>query len=106
VKAANTEGCIDLNPIAVVVDTVPVITVTDPPPSYYPNVVDITAPAVVSTVSTGLLFSYWKDAAATVPIADPRAINVAGIYYIRATTRYGCTGNGACNCVYADTATA
>ncbi|MBV9987466.1 MAG: gliding motility-associated C-terminal domain-containing protein [Chitinophagaceae bacterium] len=91
IRTANAEGCIDLRPVNVIIDTVPSMEIHDPPGAYYPAVVDITQPSLVSLAAGGHpVFSFWKDAAATIPVPDPKAINVAGIYYIRATTKYGC----------------
>jgi gliding motility-associated-like protein len=91
IKAANAAGCIDIKPIIVSLDTLPAIIITDPAPYYYPNKADITNPLLISGDKTGLTFSYWKDAAATVSVPNPEALEIAGTYYIETTTRYGCS---------------
>ncbi len=90
IKAANAEGCLDLKPVIVSLDSVPELTITDPPVFYYPNPADITLPSYVSSPFPGLVYDYWKDAATIIPVTDPRSIDSAGTYYIRANTPYGC----------------
>lgn len=90
VKAYNADGCLDLKPIKVVMDPVPDLTVTNPPLVYYPNLGDITLPSLVSSSYSNLSYKYWKDENATIPIPNPKGIDMAGIYYIQAFTTYGC----------------
>jgi len=91
IKATNDVGCIDLKPIQVIIDTIPVISIEDPPVAYYPNKVDITNISLLSGNLSGLSYSYWMDAAATISIADPKALGIAGIYYIEAASKFGCS---------------
>ncbi len=57
------------------------LTVTNPAAVCTGNTVDITA---VTTGSTGgSVFYYYSDAAGTIPVATPSAINVSGTYYIK-----------------------
>ena len=67
----------------------PVLNVVNPPDVCQPNTVNITAPSVTPG-STGTL-SYWTNATATTPLANPAAIAVSGTYYIKAETSPGCS---------------
>lgn len=91
IRAANTAGCIDMRPIIVQVDTTPVFSVTDPPAVSYPQTANITDTSRIKTVSPDMSFSYWKDPAATIGLVNPQAVQLAGRYYIKATTKYGCS---------------
>jgi gliding motility-associated-like protein len=91
IKAANAEGCLDIKPIIVSQDTGSVFTVTSPPITYYPNTVDITLPSLISSPMHGMRYRYWKDANASIPVPDPRAVEVGGVYYVEGITQFGCT---------------
>ena len=49
-----------------------------------PATVDITAPALTAGSDTGLTYTYWKDAANTIPLDNPAKVAIGGTYYIRA----------------------
>ena len=52
--------------------------------------VDITAAAVTAGSTAGLTYTYFTDAAGTVPLATPATISAGGTYYIVGTTAAGC----------------
>jgi gliding motility-associated-like protein len=91
VKATNAAGCLDVRQVVAQYDTIPNISITDPPAAAYPQTIDLTAPDLVTGGPPGMVFSYWKDQTATVSLASPNALTYGGRFYIKATTRFGCS---------------
>jgi gliding motility-associated-like protein len=92
IRGSNKYGCTDVLPIKVTFNPVPVISgITPPSPVCYPATVDITNPAIVKGNDATLVYTYHTDAAAQIPIADPKAVNKSGTYYIKATNSYQCS---------------
>jgi len=89
VLASNTCGT-DTMPVAVYVfPSAPELVITLPATVCSPSLVDLTADTIISG-STGIYsISYWMDAGATVPLANPQAVSQSGIYYIQATNTCG-----------------
>ncbi|MDI5897220.1 PKD-like domain-containing protein [Flavobacterium yafengii] len=55
-----------------------------------PSTVDIKVPAITTGSESGLDFTYWTDASATIALSTPSAITVSGTYYIKGTKTNGC----------------
>ncbi len=91
VEASNGFGCNALEPITVVLSSAPKTKIDSPEPIYYPGKVDITNPALVDGDLTGISITYWRNAAATSPLLDPKAIDASGTYYIRLENIFGCS---------------
>ena len=66
----------------------PLIVINNPAPICAPSTVDLTAQVITSGSSSGLTFTYWTDAAGTIPFVTPRSAP-AGTYYIKGTTPEG-----------------
>jgi len=91
IKATNANGCFVIKPVDVALAEPSNFVVTNPPAVCAPATVDLTSPAITAGSTPGLTYTYWKDSLNTVPLTNPQAVGVTGIYYIRATAAGGCT---------------
>ncbi len=82
-------SCSDQGSFFVEVQSGPTLVVTDPSPVCSPGTIDITQPSVTAGSDPGTL-SYWTDATATNPLANPTAISASGTYYIQLDNGTGC----------------
>lgn len=92
IKAASPHGCVDIKPIQVVFHNVSGITITQPAQVCSPGTVDLTDPKITGGKDPSLTYEYYKDAALTQSVANPQAVSVAGIYYLKIySPALGCT---------------
>ncbi|MCR6641271.1 MAG: gliding motility-associated C-terminal domain-containing protein, partial [Sporocytophaga sp.] len=88
IVGTNIAGCADTVSVNVEINPLPVVVGNNQ------NVcgsgpIDLTDPKVTIGSSTGLIYSYWTNAAATIPVGDPKAVST-GTYYIEGTSQEGC----------------
>jgi len=89
-KELAATGCFDEVTLVVTVNPQPTLTITDPGAVCSPSTVDLTIAAITAGSTAGLTFTYFTDAAATLPYATPATAG-AGTYYIKGTTAAGCS---------------
>lgn len=67
----------------------PNLVITNPTLSCTVTTLDLTATAITAGSDAGLTFTYFTNEAATIPLANPKAVGV-GNFYIKATNAAGC----------------
>jgi hypothetical protein len=75
---------VDFNPL-------PIIKVTNPTPVCSSSTIDLTTAAVTAGSDVNLQYNYYKDAALTTELINPKAISITGDYFIKGTNIYGCS---------------
>jgi hypothetical protein len=90
IKAVNTSGCATIQPVAVTINALPTLVVTNPSAVCSPATVDLTASSVTTGSDAGLTLTYWTNASATTALTTPSAVGTSGTYYIKAVNTSGC----------------
>lgn len=91
IKATAPSGCFDIKPVVVTINPLPTLTITNPATVCLATPVNLTLASVTSGSSAGVVYSYWIDAAGTIPLNNPSSVTTAGTYYIKATNGNSCS---------------
>ena len=86
---ASNQGCTDLDSVLVTIIATPNLNITNPNPICSPGTIDLTNSSIISGSSNLGAMSYWSDAQALNPLANPTSINTSGIFYIQSSLN-GC----------------
>jgi len=87
----NAVGCTSAASADVVINArpgAPIVVINNPPNICENQTTDLTLPAVTAGSDANLTFTYWTDAAATIPYGTPETAP-AGTYYIMGTSTAG-----------------
>lgn len=86
----DVNGCNNSSTTTIQVFAVPVLVINNPAAECPGTTFNITNPGITTGSDPGITLAYWTDAAGTIPLANPTAINTAGTYYISAVNASGC----------------
>ncbi len=96
VTATDANGCKGISsPITVTVNPLPNLVITNPAAVCAPGTVNLSSAAVTTGSTTGTTFTYFTDAATSIPFTTPTTTGVAGTYYIKGTLPTGCSSSRA-----------
>jgi len=88
----NASGCTDTVTLNLTINSgAPNVIINDPAAVCEPGKVDLTNPNITTGSDNGLTYTYWIDAANTIPLPNPNAVGQSGTYYITGTASGGCS---------------
>ncbi|HEX3164886.1 MAG TPA: T9SS type B sorting domain-containing protein, partial [Chitinophagaceae bacterium] len=87
----NAAGCDSIATLVLLVKPIPTVVINDPPPVCEPLTINLTAASITAGSDPGLIYTYWRDSLATIPLTNPNAIGTSGTYYIKAEGGNSCT---------------
>ncbi len=86
---ANNFNCTDTAFVTATINQNPTVLITGPMAVCTPVTADLTAGAITTGSTTGLGYTYWKDATASIAQVNP-ATTPDGLYYIKGADANGC----------------
>jgi len=91
ITITNAAGCDSIATLILNVKPIPALVINQPPPVCEPLTINLTASSITAGSDPGLVYTYWRDSLATIPLTNPNAIAVSGTYYIKAQGVNSCT---------------
>jgi gliding motility-associated-like protein len=88
IKGIGSTGCSTIRPVNVKIGAIPIVLIHNPTGC---GSVDLTNASITTGSTTGITYTYWADAAATISLTNANAITLSGLYYIKATHVSGCS---------------
>lgn len=89
VKATNSAGCASVKAVVVNISSYPILDLNNPNPAIRPDSINLYD--VIAGNTTGIIFTFWKDAQTTIPLPNPDAVKKTGTFYIKGTNVGGCS---------------
>nr|WP_294948706.1 gliding motility-associated C-terminal domain-containing protein [uncultured Mucilaginibacter sp.] len=86
IRATNAGGCSNLLPVKITFG-LPELNIINPPTAVYPETVDLSKSF---TPEQGVAYGYYIDAGTTIPLANFKALDRSGTYFIKAESAEGC----------------
>jgi gliding motility-associated-like protein len=90
VTLTAVSGCDSVATLVLSLSANPNLIVSDPPPVCEPASINLTNSSLINGSDPGLGYTFWTDAAASVPLINPAAVNLTGTYYIKGSNGAGC----------------
>ena len=91
IKGITASGCFDIKPVTVTIHSGVNLIITDPAPVCTPATVNLSTADVTAGSTSGLTFTYWTDATATIQLTNFTTVSTSGTYYIKGIiTNTGC----------------
>jgi CHU_C Type IX secretion signal domain len=90
VKAVNDGGCFTSGKIQVSFNTAPTIVLHKPKAAFEQDFIDLTAQEITKGSSPYVKVAYFEDEKLKRPLANPKRVNKAGVYYISIQNEQGC----------------
>ncbi len=91
IQLTSGSGCKTIEPVTVIINNTPILSITDPNPICSPNTINLMSPSITSGSSSGVSLTYWQNSGATISLGSPQSISSSGTYYIQSTTGAGCS---------------
>ena len=87
----NAGQCASSQTMDIVINSIPLIVITDPAAVCFPEIIDLTASSVSVGSSNADLLTYWSSLAPLTALSSPTQVSISGTYYVQGMSLAGCT---------------